>query len=126
MESLESFKVTDAYITFCVQHQQSLWNAVEAEGQILRETSDLIYDGWAARTRVEDLSSYRYTDGYREQERLYDAATGDVYMAPAGWYEANRSHLQMNDLQILGDAALPTDTLWGLYRAPTSPYGEIH
>jgi hypothetical protein len=110
--SLESFTVTQGYIDWCIAQQQRLWGAVAAEGQTLRETSDMIFDGWQSRTQSADISAEKSSDALRGVDRVYDPGTNQVYEVPAGWYanyDIYRNQYTMNDLQLLPDNNYP---LW--------------
>jgi hypothetical protein len=116
IQSLESFSITQAYVDDCMRQQQAEWGALAAAGQTLSEASDIIFEGWQDRTHVEDISAEKWTDAFRDVERVYDPATGDVYEFPAGWYEQydpNRNQYQMSDLQ-----PLPADD-WDLWMRGT-------
>ncbi|HOX26166.1 MAG TPA: hypothetical protein PLL30_08610 [Candidatus Krumholzibacteria bacterium] len=106
--SLESFSITQGYVDFCFGQQQQIWGAIAEAGQTLSEASDIIWDGWQARTHTEDISAEQWTDTYRGVERVYDPETGEVYEVPAGWYDAydlHRGEYDMSGLQQLpGDA----------------------
>jgi len=102
--SLESFTVTQGYITWCKLQQAQLWGAVAAAGQTLRETSDMIVDGWQSRTQTSDILAEQGADALRGVERVYDPATDQVYEVPAGWYttyDAHRGAYDMSNLQLL-------------------------
>lgn len=124
IDSLESFTVTQDYVDGCFDQQQQIWGAIAAAGQTLSEASDIIWDGWQARTHTEDISAEQWTDTYRGVERVYDPETGEVYEVPAGWYEVydlHRGEYDMGGLQPLpGDA-------WELWmRAVLDGNAEIH
>jgi len=110
--SLESFTITEGYVSDCIAEQQQIWGAVAAAGQTLSEASDLIWDGWVGRTEGEDIAAERWSDAYRGVERVFDPGTGEVYEVPVGWYEQydlHRDEYEMNQL-----APLPADDyeLW--------------
>lgn len=116
--SLESFSVTQAYIDWCRLQSAQLWGAVARAGQTLRETSDLIADGWQSRSDASDILAEQYSDGLRGVERVYDPGTGQVYEVPAGWfdvYDLQRGAYDLDNLQRLPDddlslwTAVPTD-----------------
>lgn len=106
--SLESFTVTQGYINWCIAQQQRLWGAVARAGETLRETSDMIFDGWQSRTHTSDISAEKASDALRSVDRVYDPSTNQVYEVPLDWftyYDAHRGAYTMNDLQLLpGDS----------------------
>ena len=110
--SLESFTVTQGYIDWCIVRQGQLWGIVAQEGQTLRETSDMIFEGWQSRSQSSDIIAEKGSDAIRGVERVYDPSTNQVYEVPADWYtnyDAHRGEYSMNDLQLL-----PSDSfdLW--------------
>jgi hypothetical protein len=90
--SLESFTITQSYIDGCLAEQAKIWGAVAAAGRTLSEASDIIWEGWEARTHSEDISAEKWTDAYRGVERVYDPDTGEVYEVPSGWYDTYDLH----------------------------------
>jgi hypothetical protein len=123
--SLNSFTVTQRYIDDCITLAQRQWGAVAKAGQTLSEASDMLWDGWVARTHSEDISAEKYSDAFLGQERVYDPATGTVYDVPVGWYDAydvNRGAYSMSGLQLLpGDASY-----WDLWMKATTSGNAIH
>jgi hypothetical protein len=102
--SLNSFTITQRYVDDCLAQAQRDFGAVAEAGRTLSEASDILWDGWQARSRSEDISAERYGDGFRGVDRVYDPDTGTVYEVPVGWYDgydANRSGYAMGDLQLL-------------------------
>jgi len=102
--SLESFTVTQAFVTRCLADSKRAWSAVAQAGQTLREASDILWDGWQQRSQSSDVSAESYTDAFRGVERVYDPDTGTVYEVPSGWYagyDLDRGSHQQSDLQLL-------------------------
>jgi hypothetical protein len=123
VESLDSFTITQGYVDNCLALSQQQWGAVAEAGRTLSEASDILWDGWTARTHTEDIMAEQWTDAYRDVERVYDPATGQVYEVPAGWYstyDANRAAWDMNGLQ-----QLPDDD-WALWMAAVLGASNIH
>ena len=121
--SLESFNVTQGYIDWCMLQQRQLWGAVAKEGQTLRETSDMIFDGWQNRSHVSDITAEKSSDALLGVERVYDPSTNQVYEVAAGWYtsyDAHRGEYTMNDLQLL-----PGDN-WELWTSAPADGSGIH
>lgn len=108
IDSLESFSVTQDYVDGCLAEQHQIWGAVAAAGRTLSEASDILWNGWQARSHGEDILAEQWTDAYRGVERVYDPATGTVFEVPAGWYEQydrERALYDMDGLQPLPDGA---------------------
>jgi hypothetical protein len=102
--SLESLNVTQAYVDWCKALSGQLWGAVAREGETLRETSDMIFEGWQNRTQASDIIAEKGSDAFRGVERVYDPSTNQVYEVPNGWYtnyDIHRGEYTMNDLQLL-------------------------
>jgi hypothetical protein len=102
--SLESFTVTQGYIDWCIAQQRQLWGAVAQQGQTLRETSDMIFDGWQSRSRSSDITAEKTSDAFRGVERVYDPSSNQVYEVPTGWYtdyDTHRGEYTMGNLQLL-------------------------
>ncbi len=123
IDSLESFKVTQGYIDRCILQQHQLWGAVAEEGETLRETSDMIFDGWQSRSHASDIMAEQRSDAMLGVERVYDPSTQQVYAVPAGWYttyDSHRGEYAMNDLQLL-----PPDS-YALWMSAPADGGGIH
>lgn len=124
IESLNSFNVTESYISNCLALSQKKWGAVAAAGRTLSEASDIIFDGWASRSHSEDITAEKWTDSYRGVERVYDPDTGQVYECPLGWYDdydIHRGQYDMSGLQRLPDSD------WDLWMAAVlSGQNHIH
>ncbi len=123
--SLDSFTVTQSYVKDCLALAQAEWGAVAQAGRTLSEASDILWDGWVARSHSEDVMAEKYNDGFLGVDRVYDPATGSVYEVPVGWYDtydANRGSYTMNGLQLLpGDASY-----WDLWMKATLSGSIIH
>jgi len=122
--SLESFTVTQAYVDNCIRQQQQIWGAVAAAGKTLSEASDIVWEGWQARTQTEDISAEQWTDAYRNVERVYDPATEQVYEVPAGWYD--EYDLRRDEYDLSGLQPLPAND-WELWmRTVLDGLSQIH
>lgn len=122
--SLDSFTVTSDYVKWCLAQSQQQWGAVAQVGRTLSEASDILWDGWVARTHSADILAEQYSDGFRGVERVYDPSNGTVYEVPAGWYaddyDPHRGEYQMSGLQPLPDDA------WALWMAAVASGSGIH
>jgi hypothetical protein len=123
--SLNTFTITQAYVDQCIAQAQREWGAVAAAGRTLSEASDVLWDGWVARTHAEDVTAEEYRDGFLGVERVYDPETREVYEVPVGWYEtydANRGSYSQSGLEPLpGDAAY-----WDLWTKAPADGSVIH
>ena len=124
VSSLDSFTITQGYVDNCLAQSLQQWGAVAAAGRTLSEASDIIWEGWQARTHSQDISAEQWTDAFRDVERVYDPDTGEVYEVPIGWYDAydaDRAAWDMSGLQ-----PLPPDA-WDLWmRAVMDGQSSIH
>jgi hypothetical protein len=124
IESLNSFTITQAYVTGCLTQQQQIWGAIAAAGRTLSEASDIIFEGWQQRTHTQDIMAEQRTDAFRDVERVYDPATGTVYEFPQGWfeqYDPQRGQYEMSGLQLLPPDAYD---LW--MRSTLDGLGHFH
>jgi hypothetical protein len=122
--SLNSFTITDAYVQNCIQQSQQTWGAIAAAGRTLSEASDILWEGWEARTHGEDISAEKWNDGYLGVERVYDPDTGEVYEFPVGWYDTYDLHRGEYDMS--GLEPLPGDA-WDLWmKAPLDGASNVH
>ena len=125
VESIDSFTITQKYVNDCLAQAQRDFGAVAQAGRTLSEASDILWDGWLARTHAEDISAEKYSDGFMGYDRVYDPATGSVYQVPVGWYDtydANRSGYALGGLQLL-----PGETsYYDLWMKPPRSESEIH
>ena len=121
--SLDSFTVSQAYVDACLREAAAEWSAVAEAGRTLSEASDILWEGWQARTHTEDVLAEQYTDAFRGVERVYDPATGTVYEVPAGWYTDTYLPNQGSYRQ---DVVPLPDGDWDLWTKPTTDGKEIH
>lgn len=107
-----SFRLSDQYVQDGIAQSQENFKGVMKAGETLRETSDIINDGWEARNRSDDILSQKRSDATLGYDRVYDPNTDEVYHVPIDFYEdydINRGQYDMSDLQLLP----PDDqTLW--------------
>jgi hypothetical protein len=118
--SLDSFTVTQSYADYCFAQSQATWAAVAEAGRTLSEASDILWEGWLARTQAEDVTAESWTDAFRGVERVYDPSTGTVYEVPAGWYDGYDPSHCATQLLLLG-----TSDPYDLWMKATVPASEI-
>ncbi|MDD4736750.1 MAG: hypothetical protein PHP44_11670 [Kiritimatiellae bacterium] len=82
----------------------------------LRETSDIIVNGWQNRNRSEDIIAAKRSNAILGKERLYDPDSGSVYEFQNGFYDEYRSNPQRYEQSNL--QPLP-DNRHDLWSAPT-------
>jgi hypothetical protein len=121
--SLKSFSMDQRYVQQCMARSNQRWTGVRRAGQTLRETSDIITRGWAARSRTEDIIAQKRSDAILGQDRVYDPATGEVYSVSPGFYDAYDRNRQKFDMSSL--KRLPPDD-HGLWTAPVRDGSRIH
>lgn len=104
--SLQSYNISQSYVNNCLQMQAQAWAGVQKAGQTLRETSDMIMDGWQSRNKTYDIVAEKRSDAILGRERLYNPTTGEVYEFENGFYDRYNLHRQqyeMSNLQPLPD-----------------------
>lgn len=75
-----------------------------AQAQEEESAFDILVRSWEERNRSEDISAEKWSDAFRDVERVYDPSTGQVYQVENGFYDTydiNRNDYQMNDLEQL-------------------------
>ena len=100
--SLGSLKLAPSYVQQCMRASRAAFAAVMRAGQSLRQTSDMIMQGWQRRNRREDVMAEKRSDAILGYERVYDPATGETFQVePDFWdqYQRHRRRFQMSDLQ---------------------------
>lgn len=123
IKSLESFTISENYVTNCLRQQQATYEGILKAGKTLSEASDIIMDGWQNRNRSDDIISEKHSDAILGRERLYNPESGEVYEFENGFYDKyniNRDSYEMNNL-----IPLPDDNydLW--MKAPLDGYSNI-
>jgi hypothetical protein len=113
---LASYKLSRTYVSDCMRQQAMAYDGILRAGRTLAEASDVITDGWEARSRVQDILSEKTSDAILGRERLYDPETGEVYEFENGFYDhydISRESYRVTNLQRLPDDA------YNLWMAPT-------
>ncbi|MCE5314301.1 MAG: hypothetical protein ABFD49_04340 [Armatimonadota bacterium] len=104
VKSLESFTLDKSYVKRCMAASNQQFKATMRAGQTLRETSDIIYEGWERRNKTDDIIAEKRSDAILGKERLYDPDSGDVYEFDNGFYDKYKVHsneYEMSNLQPL-------------------------
>ena len=104
VQALGSFNLSDSYAGQCMRQQAAAFRGVMRAGDTLRETSDIIMQGWENRNKTYDILAEKRSDAMLGKERLYDPDTGKVYEFENGFFESydlNRRQYEMSDLQLL-------------------------
>ncbi len=103
-ESLSSFVVSSQYVQQCMAASQGAFEQVIQAGQTLRETSDMIVDGWRDRNRTYDVIAQKRSDAMLGYSRVYNPDDDEIYRVdPAFWdqYDKNRHLYDMGNLEML-------------------------
>jgi len=103
-ESLSSFVVSPQYVQQCMAASQAAFEQVVRAGQTLRETSEMIVQGWRARNRTHDVIAQKRSDAMLGYSRVYNPDNDEIYhVDPAFWdeYDKSRHLYEMRDLEIL-------------------------
>ena len=111
-----SFDLSQQYVQNCMQQQADAWRGVAKAGETLRETSDIIMNGWERRNRTDDIIAEKRSDAILDKERLYDPDSGQVYEFDNGFYDTydiKREQYKLPNLQ-----PMPDDN-YNLWMSPT-------
>ncbi len=106
LRSLSSFTLSEQYVQSSIQSSQQAFASVMRAGQTLRETSDMIYEGWKSRQKSYDVMAEKRSDAILGKERVRDPQTGDVYEFDLGWYDqynTRRNQYNKPNLEPLAD-----------------------
>ena len=102
--SIGSLSLDPGYLGRCRQTSQAAFQGVLRAGQTLRQTSDMIMEGWQRRNRRQDVMAEKRSDAILGFERVYDPDTGETYQVQPGFwdqYRRNRERFQMGNLQVV-------------------------
>lgn len=106
LRSLSSFTLSQQYVQASLQASQKAFAGVMRAGQTLRETSDMIYEGWKSRQKSYDVMAEKCSDAMLGKERARDPQTGEVYEFSLGWYDQynlHRNQYNKPNLELLPD-----------------------
>lgn len=104
IQSIASYTLKREYVNQCLQQQAAAFQGILRAGKTLRETSDMIVQGWENRNKTDDIIAEKRSDAIRGRERLYNPDTGEVYEFDNGFYDhynTQRNQYEMNNLKIL-------------------------
>jgi len=104
VQSIASYTLKREYVNQCLQQQAAAFQGILRAGKTLRETSDMIVQGWENRNKTHDIIAEKRSDTLRGRERLYNPDTGEVYEFKNGFYDhynTRRNQYEMNNLKIL-------------------------
>ncbi|MFH1257966.1 MAG: hypothetical protein V1658_03445 [Candidatus Micrarchaeota archaeon] len=121
-ESINSFTMSQEYVSNCLQQQKTTEGILKA-GKTLSETSDIIMSSWESRNRADDIISEKRSDAILGRERVYNPDTGTVYDVNNGFYDDYDSERQNFDMSRL--EMLPEND-WNLWNAPAEDGSKIH
>jgi len=121
-KSIGSFSISQTYANQCIQSSQAAFQQVMQAGQTLRETSDMIMEGWQGRNKTHDIMAEKQSDAMLGFERAYDPDTKETYQVdPQFWeeYKLNQERFEKDNLQLI-----PNNN-YGLWNKAPKPQGEI-
>lgn len=104
VKSVESFTMSEFYVSNCVRQQASTYAGILKAGKTLSEASDIIMQGWEGRNRSDDIMAEKRSDAILGKERLYDPQSGEVFEFENGFYDRynlEKNRYEMNNLQPL-------------------------
>lgn len=105
IRSLYSFNLSEQYVQSYIASSREAFAGVMRAGQTLREASDIITKGWAARQKTYDILSAKRSDAMLGKERVRDQ-NGEVYEFQNGWYkeyDLHRNKFNKPGLQPIAD-----------------------
>jgi len=104
--SLESYNISQAYVSACIQAQNKAAAGALEAGKILSQTSDTIMDVWENKLESEQRMSEKQTDATLGYSRLYNPETDEVYEVTPEFYDYYQDHgneFEKNYLEELPD-----------------------
>lgn len=81
---LGSIEYTEDFISKATRNQEVAFKTAQEVNAIMRQTSQIIVDGWNQRQQSYDKMSQAYSDTTLGYDRYYDRETGDVYRVEYG------------------------------------------
>lgn len=124
LRSLSSFSLSMQYVQACITSSREAFAGVMRAGQTLRESSDIIAKGWAARQKTYDILSAKRSDAMLGKERVRDPHTGEVFEFPNGWYK--EYDLSRNKFNRSGLQPIPDNDYDGWTAAPLTGMNHVH
>ncbi len=103
-ESLDSYMISQDYVSACIQAQNKAAAGALEAGKILSETSDTIMDVWENKLESEQRMSETQSDAILGYSRLYNPDTDEVYeVTPEfyDYYEVHGNEFEKNYLEEL-------------------------
>jgi len=103
-KSLDSYMISQDYISACIQAQNKAAAGALEAGKILSETSDTIMDVWENKLESEQRMFETQSDAILGYSRLYNPDTDEVYeVTPEfyDYYEVHGNEFEKNYLEEL-------------------------
>ncbi|MCR4621700.1 MAG: hypothetical protein K5663_06420 [Clostridiales bacterium] len=91
-ECLGSFGFTQSYVRQAIDLSNAETQALLEQARTMQAAHDAMVDAWYAREKSHDISFQKWSDGFMGYDRLYDSATGEVYLAETGFYDSYDLH----------------------------------
>jgi|GEM_PF-2047058 len=91
-KSLESYTISQGYVSACIQAQNKAAAGALEAGKILSETSDTIMDVWENKLESEQRMSEKYSNVTLGYSRLYNPDTDEVYEVTPEFYDYYEVH----------------------------------
>ncbi len=89
---LGSFNFTQDYVNRAIKVSNEEREALLARGRAMQAAHDAMTEAWRAREKAHDIAFQKWSDSFMGYDRLYDADTGEVYLAELGFYEQYDLH----------------------------------
>ncbi len=76
---LEGFSIDPSYVSNCIAANDKFTQGVLQAGKTLAEGSNTLMKSWEYKTKSQDISSQKISDGILGKQRMYDPSTKQVY-----------------------------------------------
>ncbi len=109
-KSLESYVISQEYVSACLQAQNKAAAGILKAGRILSQSSDTIMEVWENKLESEQRMSEKYSDAILGSSRLYNPQTDEVYVVTPEFYDFYQIHNTEFEKNYLQE--MPNDK-WG-------------
>ncbi len=123
LKSLRSLRLSPAYVARCAAASRSAFGAAMEVGRTLRETSDMIYESWRSRGRVQDAMARKESNAILGLTRLRDPDSGRIFEVDDDFWENYKRRRDAFDMRNLEPLSAEDVDGW---LAPAAPESEIH
>jgi hypothetical protein len=102
--SATSITVDAGFSNGCTQVLQQDISARQSDiNKTQQETFDIIQSSWESRQRSQDIQAEKFSDYIRDDTRIYDPSSDQVYRVETSDYTANQTNFDQKGMRELGD-----------------------